>query len=119
MMRRIVANLQPKPGDDLVTKAMIERLHTAFEKDGDSLNPLDVISSIQEFAFEHPLEATEQQIEAMNRYIEGLPEPQQTIFRQHREGKSKHDIAQSMGIGVKPVCECLAKMYASLRMMTS
>lgn len=118
MMRRIVANMKPTASDDRVTKAAIQRLQTAYELDGDPVNPLDVVTNVKEAAAEHQLQATERQVQAMNAYIDSLPEPQRTIFEMRRDGVDKEEIARRMGLGVKPVCKSLAKTFSNLRMIT-
>lgn len=116
-MRRIVANLKPMPSDDDVTKAAIERIQTAYELDGDSVNPLDVVADIREAADEIPLQATGQQLQAIDAYIEALHEPHRTIVKLRRDGVDKHEIARRMGLGLKPVCKVLARIYSQLRMI--
>jgi DNA-directed RNA polymerase specialized sigma24 family protein len=48
-------------------------------------------------------------------FVNTLPEPQRTMLNERRKGRSPTEIAEAMGMQVRPVCQALAKIYADLR----
>lgn len=115
MLRSIIAELNSLPSDDQVTKDAIERLQTAHELDGDSINPTGIVADIREAAEKHPLQESEQLDEAFRAYAASLHEPQRTMFLRHLDGQTYVQIAESMCLGKKAVLKSLAKMYSELR----
>lgn len=56
---------------------------------------------------------------AVRAYLASLPEPQRTMVDKRFKGLSPTQIAQSMGMQVKAVCQSLAKVFSELRGLLS
>lgn len=49
------------------------------------------------------------------RFIASLPQPQRRIVAAHLHGQTATEIAKSTGLGRKPVCKLLAKIYSKIQ----
>lgn len=81
-------------------------------EDGDQPLDLSLLATAARTASEikDPVER-----EAVMRYISALQEPERTIFLKRKAGWSAQDIANFVGLEVKPVCKILAKLYSDIK----